>query len=185
MRYLIVICCLASLQACSFPKIASENAVITTSSIPGSQEPPIIAPRLLEQSTPIRTFSIQSASTMPWVSETILFPSNEFRLSPLAYSLITDFANRVRGSDENILIEGYTDNQDSMPYNQRLSENRAIAVRDALIEQGINPARLTISAHGENEPVALNDTAVGRQKNRRVEIKIMQATTVINLGQSH
>ncbi|MEK7990018.1 MAG: OmpA family protein [Thiotrichaceae bacterium] len=181
--HIIVICCLALLQACSFPKIASKNAVITTGNLCCSQEPPIIAPRLLSNPAPIRTFSVQSASA-PVISETILFPTDKYQLSPLAESLINDFVNIVRQGGSDIQIEGYTDSRDNSKYNKRLSQNRAITVRDALIAHGIAAQRLVINAFGESAPIASNNTAIGRQKNRRVKIKTTQTqsvpSTVIN-----
>jgi outer membrane protein OmpA-like peptidoglycan-associated protein len=181
-----MVCCLILIQACSFPKIASKNAKITIGSAGDGREPPVIVPRLLSNQVPIRTFSVQSVSAPATqvISETILFPTDKYQLSRLAISLITDFANRVRESNYDIEVEGFTDNRDSNQYNQRLSQNRAIAVRDALIARGIAPQRITIKAFGESHPVASNNTAVGRQQNRRVEIRTIpiqtESSTVIH-----
>ncbi len=68
------------------------------------------------------------------------------------------------------LIEGFTDSTGDENYNQQLSERRANAVRTALVEMGIGAERLSTRGYGENFPVAGNDTAAGRQMNRRVEI---------------
>ena len=67
-------------------------------------------------------------------------------------------------------IEGHTDSVGSQAYNQRLSEERAQSVQNALIERGIVPARLSAVGFGPTKPVVGNDTAAGRQQNRRVEI---------------
>lgn len=184
MKYIIMICCLVLIQACSFPKIASKNAKITIGSAGDGREPPVIVPRLLSNPVPIRTFSVQSVSApdIPVISETILFPTDKYQLSRLAISLITDFANRVRQGNYDIEVEGFTDDRDSNQYNQHLSQNRAIAVRDALIARGIAPQRIIIKAFGENHPVASNNTVVGRQQNRRVEIRTIQTepSTIIH-----
>ena len=67
-------------------------------------------------------------------------------------------------------IDGHTDSNASNAYNQKLSERRANAVRQYLIDKfGIKASRLTATGYGEERPVATNDTAEGRQKNRRVE----------------
>ncbi len=58
-------------------------------------------------------------------------------------------------------------------YNQRLSEDRANAVRNYLIEQGVSSDRIEAVGYGEKQPVATNDTEEGRQLNRRVEFKIL------------
>lgn len=74
--------------------------------------------------------------------------------------------------DTNLLIVGYTDNVGSQAYNLPLSEQRAKSVRDYLVEHGIAASRLTYLGKGIEEPIASNDTAEGRAKNRRVEIAI-------------
>jgi OmpA-OmpF porin, OOP family len=72
--------------------------------------------------------------------------------------------------DKNITIEGHTDNIGTNEYNQKLSEKRAKSVRQYLIDKfGINGSRLTAVGYGEEKPIASNDTAEGRQTNRRVE----------------
>lgn len=67
-------------------------------------------------------------------------------------------------------IEGYTDSTGGADYNQALSERRANAVRTSLVDMGISNDRISTHGYGEDSPVATNDTASGRQLNRRVEI---------------
>ena len=70
-----------------------------------------------------------------------------------------------------ILIEGYADSVGEDAYNQKLSERRAEAVRQYLVDHfGIDPKRLVARGGGESNPVADNDTEAGRAENRRVEI---------------
>lgn len=69
-------------------------------------------------------------------------------------------------------IEGHTDSLGSADINERLSQQRAEAVRQALIERGIEPKRLTARGAGAAEPIADNRTARGRRENRRVEILV-------------
>jgi outer membrane protein OmpA-like peptidoglycan-associated protein len=71
-------------------------------------------------------------------------------------------------------IEGYTDSMGSDDMNQSLSERRAEAVKNYLVGQGVVSARLTASGRGESSPVADNESAAGRQQNRRVEVVISQ-----------
>ena len=73
-----------------------------------------------------------------------------------------------------IEIGGHTDNVGSDDYNQKLSENRAKAVVDYLISNGINKSRLEWKGYGESTPLASNDTPEGRQQNRRTEFKIIK-----------
>jgi outer membrane protein OmpA-like peptidoglycan-associated protein len=74
----------------------------------------------------------------------------------------------------NISINGHTDGQGEELSNQKLSEDRAKAVRDYLISKGIAPGRLISKGYGETKPVASNDDSEGRRKNRRVEIEILR-----------
>ena len=71
-----------------------------------------------------------------------------------------------------ISIEGHTDNTGTANYNRILSQQRANAVADILVNNGVPPARLYAVGRGENEPVASNLSATGRAQNRRVEIVI-------------
>jgi outer membrane protein OmpA-like peptidoglycan-associated protein len=72
----------------------------------------------------------------------------------------------------NIAVEGHTDSVGSDGYNQRLSEQRAASVRDYLVSQGIQPGAVATAGFGESQPVVSNDTAAGRQQNRRVELVV-------------
>jgi outer membrane protein OmpA-like peptidoglycan-associated protein len=76
--------------------------------------------------------------------------------------------------DRTASIEGFTDSMGSEDSNQMLSERRADAVKRYLVGRGVQPARLTSSGRGENAPVADNESAAGRQQNRRVEVVISQ-----------
>jgi outer membrane protein OmpA-like peptidoglycan-associated protein len=69
-------------------------------------------------------------------------------------------------------VEGHTDSVGSEEYNQRLSENRAGAVRDYLVQQGIRSDTVTARGFGETQPVVSNDSAAGKQQNRRVELVV-------------
>ena len=72
-----------------------------------------------------------------------------------------------------IQIEGHTDSTGSDSYNQLLSERRASSVRDFLLNQGIEPRRTRATGYGERQPVASNETAAGREQNRRVELTLI------------
>jgi len=71
-----------------------------------------------------------------------------------------------------MIVEGYTDVLGPQKYNQRLSEERAKAVRDALIARGVEPDRLEVIGFGSSQPLADNATAAGRALNRRVEFSL-------------
>jgi outer membrane protein OmpA-like peptidoglycan-associated protein len=94
-----------------------------------------------------------------------LFPGSFDQLRALAQTL-----NRYPKSD--VIIKGHTDSVGEEAFNQTLSERRADGVRNFLIAEAVAPPRITAIGFGESVPVASNDTAVGRQRNRRVEIEI-------------
>ena len=73
----------------------------------------------------------------------------------------------------NLLISGHTDNVGKAQTNLSLSKRRAEAVEAYLIAKGVYKARMTVKYFGETTPIADNNTAEGRQKNRRVEMKIV------------
>jgi outer membrane protein OmpA-like peptidoglycan-associated protein len=75
--------------------------------------------------------------------------------------------------NRNLLVEGHTDNVGSEAYNQGLSEQRADAVKNALVKRGVAADRIVTIGYSKRYPVAGNDTALGRQQNRRVEVIIL------------
>ena len=72
-----------------------------------------------------------------------------------------------------IEISGHTDNKGSAELNRKLSEERAKAVVDYLIQKGIDSGRLTYFGYGKDDPIETNETEQGRQFNRRTEFKIL------------
>ena len=77
--------------------------------------------------------------------------------------------------DRTATIDGYTDDRGGEASNQTLSQRRADAVKAYLVDQGVSSDRLTASGQGKSSPVARNDSAAGRQQNRRVEVTIANA----------
>jgi len=75
-----------------------------------------------------------------------------------------------RSGGANFVVVGHTDSKGSAAYNQTLSEQRAQAVVNWLVENGVNADQLTAKGAGESKPIASNDTAEGRAQNRRVEL---------------
>ena len=72
----------------------------------------------------------------------------------------------------NFVLEGHTDSTGSANVNSRISKARAMAVRDYLVKKGIATTRLDAQGFGEGQPIASNDTAEGREQNRRVVVKV-------------
>lgn len=107
------------------------------------------------------------------MSNAILFDVNSTALKPASQSTLVQMADvMVRYPDSDIIVAGHTDSTGSERYNQDLSERRATAVRNYLITKGVAAGRITAIGFGETMPVASNDTASGREQNRRVEVEI-------------
>ena len=103
----------------------------------------------------------------------ILFDVNSSSLKPEARSNIERLSTILQKyPDTNILVEGHTDSDGPAEYNQNLSERRAEAVSVYSRAQGVSPSRFTTIGYGETQPIASNQTAEGKAKNRRVEIAI-------------
>jgi len=103
-----------------------------------------------------------------------LFSVNSSTLLPGAYDELERVAQVLNQYPQTtIRISGHTDSTGSADYNQKLSERRAQSVKTALTGMGVDPARMTIIGYGKSKPIAGNDTESGRQKNRRVEIRII------------
>lgn len=83
--------------------------------------------------------------------------------------------------DRTAAIEGFTDSVGSEEYNLDLSQRRADSVKRYLVGQGVGSARLTSDGRGESSPVADNESAAGRQQNRRVEVVISEAGAPVAL----
>lgn len=92
------------------------------------------------------------------------------------YTEIDRVATIMRNYPQTLIrVEGHTDSHGSEEYNLELSQRRAQAVQDLLVQRGVGTQRIEIIGYGESTPVAANDTESGRQLNRRVEIKIVPA----------
>jgi len=76
-------------------------------------------------------------------------------------------------TNRNVLIEGHTDSVGSDEFNLTLSQKRADSLKEALTGKGIEERRITTVGYGKKYPVASNDTAAGKQQNRRVEVSIL------------
>ncbi len=103
----------------------------------------------------------------------VLFKSGSFELLPGARERLAKVSGIVLAYQGlHLAVEGHTDSVGTDEYNRRLSEQRAQAVSDYLVAQGISPDAISASGFGKSEPVASNDTPEGRQQNRRVELVV-------------
>lgn len=108
----------------------------------------------------------------------VLFATNESDLRGGALNNLSRLADfLVEYPDRNVVIEGHTDSVGSADYNLGLSQRRANSVRAYLMSQGVPSNRLAANGMGMGFPVAGNDSASGRQQNRRVEIIISNSVS--------
>jgi len=105
----------------------------------------------------------------------VLFDTGKATLKPGAYTTIDRLAQVLNSSHaSHVLIEGHTDSVGSETTNQQLSEQRAQSVEAALLQRGVSGSQIRSVGKGESTPVAGNDSASGRQANRRVELIFSQ-----------
>jgi flagellar motor protein MotB len=111
-----------------------------------------------------------------------LFRSGQTRVTPQLAQAINDAADQIEGHPHCVIsVEGHTDNVPLRPAphrgfsdNMGLSLWRATMVAAKLAEVGVNPKRIRVAGYGQSRPLASNDTAAGRAKNRRVEIRVLK-----------
>ncbi len=110
----------------------------------------------------------------------VTFATNEATLNATSKSSLASFAQQL-ASDVDLAVIGHTDNTGTDAINNPLSENRALAVKNYLVEQGIASSRFqSVTGKGSTEPVATNSTAEGRAQNRRAEIYLLPSQTMID-----
>lgn len=113
----------------------------------------------------------------------VLFDTGQATLKPGAYDTISRLADVLKeDSNRKVIIEGHTDSVGAEDMNMALSSRRAQAVQTALMQRGVSATQIRAEGRGESAPVANNDTAAGRQQNRRVEMIFTQEPTRVATG---
>ena len=103
----------------------------------------------------------------------VLFETDRYQLKPAIYPKLDSVVSFMYSKPAlEIIISGHTDNTGTEKHNLQLSEHRARAVAEYLLDKGIDPNRIQHTGYGSAKPVMNNDTATGRLKNRRVEMLI-------------
>jgi outer membrane protein OmpA-like peptidoglycan-associated protein len=126
--------------------------------------------RLLQQLNSILATRDSARGLVANMSD-VLFRSGSFELLPGARERLAKVSGIVLAYPSlHVAVEGHTDSVGSDQYNQDLSEHRAQSVRDYFVQQGIPASAIEARGFGKSEPLASNDTAEGRQQNRRVEL---------------
>ncbi len=110
------------------------------------------------------------------ITQKIHFAFNSSEVRPVSYPILDDVAELLRSNTQirRLQVEGHTDSVGGDAYNLRLSNNRAQTVVKYLVGKGIAASRLTAIGYGESRPIADNNTAEGRAKNRRTEFTILE-----------
>ena len=124
-----------------------------------------VAPAPVLKAAPAqKSFSLSAAAA---------FKTSGSDLSATGRSEVKIFADKLRGHQvKSIMVDGYTDSTGSAAFNQSLSVKRAAAVKAEMIKNGIDGNLITVSGHGESNPIATNDTSAGRAQNRRVTVSV-------------
>ena len=106
--------------------------------------------------------------------DNVYFDFGKYTLRPESFTELDELVSYMKWREnEKIEIAGHTDNVGNAPDNQKLSEQRAEAIRQYLIKKGISASRIIARGYGSTDPVADNSTYEGRQKNRRTEVRIL------------
>jgi outer membrane protein OmpA-like peptidoglycan-associated protein len=134
--------------------------------------PPASAP---PQPAPAESALAATAEPFTLKGFTVFFTQNSTEIPVYANEMLASAAALMK-SQPGIaaVIEGHTDSVGDAAYNRLISENRAAAVKNFLVGQGIALSRLSISGFGSDKPIESNDTPQGRSKNRRVVIRLVQ-----------
>jgi peptidoglycan-associated lipoprotein len=115
--------------------------------------------------------------TVTLSNDKVRFPVNHFEISDEAKAIIDEAVTPLKTENRGVYFEvqGYTDATGDEAYNNRLGEERAMAVRDYIAKtHGIALSRINVISYGESNPVADNKTKDGRAQNRRVVIRILE-----------
>jgi len=153
-------------------KLASEKATADSARAQSEQDAQHLRERLKDQLNLILATRDTARGLIVSMSD-VLFDTNEATLKPGAREKLAKVSGILLAYPTlHLTVEGHTDSTGTDEYNLKLSERRADSVRDYLSSNGIASANIEAHGFGKDNPVATNDTAAGRQQNRRVEMVV-------------
>jgi OOP family OmpA-OmpF porin len=121
---------------------------------------------------PVATKSAKVTDAGTWLYEDIKFDSGSAKIKSGSYPVLDEIAALLKGNpDLKVEVQGHTDSAGSREMNLKLSKNRADSVVTYLLQKGVSQGQLSSEGYGPSRPMASNDSAAGRAKNRRVELK--------------
>ena len=128
--------------------------------------------KLSNNGCPVNELSLEVKET--FYTKTILFSIGKSSIEEEFNAVLIEIANVIKEYPiAKFLIEGHTDSTGKSSVNQKISESRAISVKNFLVKNNVDPNRLSVIGYGESKPVSIDDSVEGRTENRRVEINLI------------
>lgn len=120
--------------------------------------------------------SVRLAGDRIEILERVYFESGRASIKQRSHSVLDQIASVMKANADirRLRVQGHTDDRGAEDMNLKLSQQRAVSVKEYLIEQGVEAQRLSARGYGETHPIASNETAKGRAENRRVEFHIIE-----------
>lgn len=160
------------LVACGPTVFADTDALTVVGEPPPLPAPP---PEPEPEPEPEPPKRVQVTADAIVITEKIMFEYDKADIRPESFELCDEIVDVIQKNPriKKISIEGHTDGDGSAKYNKKLSQKRADAVKKYFVDKGVDAGRLESVGHGEDKPLAENDTDEGKEKNRRVEFLIV------------
>jgi len=161
------------LAACG-PTVFADTDALTVVGEPPPPPPPPPEPEPEPEPEPPKRVQVTADAIV--ITEKIMFEYDKADIRSESFGLCDEIVDVIQKNPriKKISIEGHTDGDGSAKYNKKLSQKRADAVKKYFVDKGVEEARLQSVGHGEDKPLAENDTDEGKEKNRRVEFLILE-----------
>lgn len=142
--------------------------------VPGDAPPPPAPPPPKEEPKPAPRVELRDNKIE--ITEKIQFEASKAVIKPESFGLLDEIVDVIKKNPhiKKMAIEGHASSEGNADFNRKLSDDRAKAVRQYLVDHGIAAETLTAKGYGADKPIASNDTEEGREKNRRVEFNVTE-----------